>query len=72
MKWISVKDRLPPESRLIITLERFNPNAIPADDEISGAYYIEGKFFYDSFPDYPCELVNVTHWMMFEPPKEQD
>lgn len=67
-QWISVKDRLPDESEIILAVN----NTLPYDQCIAQyGFFTGGKFYYDySINNEDIEIENITHWMPLpEPPK---
>ena len=66
-EWISVKDRLPPDNKYILT---YTPNlAVSIITQEYVTYYGEDD---DEWNEYWSMRGNVTHWMPLpEPPKEE-
>ena len=68
MKWISVKDKLPPYEVFGIYLVYFNERNI-SNNPYEVAFFFEGKW--ELLQNKQIFLISPTHWMPLpEPPKE--
>lgn len=80
MKWISVKDQLPPDEKhvhLFVRVHNTQPDIFRGKYKnvyvISGIYEFDQFFSYDIFNNrtYPLDKFSeVTHWAKIEAPKK--
>lgn len=65
MKWISVKERLPPEGEIVLVCDN---SGYPIDAEVDMGFLENGEWKEEEYIE-----IGVTHWMPFpEPPKEEE
>lgn len=79
MGWINVKDSLPKENQLVIVLDTyetdfsgFSDNGYCCPDDISGANYINGEFWYEHpTQDYASPMRDIKYWIPAPPRPEK-